>query len=240
MIDHAKYRFELVDIDNIEFSEALTNMVDIEVENMHTFTLSNGIVSHNSAISNLINVRDPKIHGGFPLRGKVLNVHGMSPVDVFKNQEIENICSIVGVEIGKEARLSEMNYGTIGILADADVDGSHIKSLLINFFHTYWPELLQNKQVVAVHSPIVVATNQITKEKKYFYTKTEWKEFQDTPGWDHVYKKGLGTLTEDEYSEIINNPRFDVIIPGDMAAEELYKAFGDDANLRKEWLQGDL
>lgn len=189
----------------------------------------------DSAIGNLINVRDPIKHGGFPLRGKVLNVNGMSNLEIMKNKEIENICSIVGLEVGMEP--DDLTYGKIGILADADIDGGHIVSLLINVL-SHWPRLFHEERVVIVRSPIVVSTNKKTKDVKYFYESDEFTNANLNSDWDNVYKKGLGSLTEDEYSEIINNPRFEVVQLTNDCQDKLEMAFGKDSGPRKEWLMG--
>ena len=98
-----KTLFRLVDIDEIDEIHELTNMYDIMVEDDETFTLDCGIISHNSAIGALIKVRNPKTTGGYPLRGKPLNVRGMKPLDIVKNKEMFELMSILGLEIGKPA-----------------------------------------------------------------------------------------------------------------------------------------
>lgn len=116
--------FELVDIIEIEEYHKC-NMIDIEVEEDHTFILSNGLISHNSAAGNGIKVRDPKKHGFFPLRGMPMNTFGAKHKDILDNKELSNIMAILGLKFGMSAGEISMGieYGRIGILADADVDG---------------------------------------------------------------------------------------------------------------------
>lgn len=116
--------FELVDIIEIEEYHKC-NMIDIEVEEDHTFILSNGLISHNSAAGNGIKVRDPKKHGFFPLRGMPMNTFGAKQKDILDNKELSNIMAILGLRFGMSANelKNEIQYGRIGLLADADVDG---------------------------------------------------------------------------------------------------------------------
>lgn len=98
-----KTLFRLVDISDYEEVPQLNNMFDIMVEDDRSFTLDCGVISHNSAIGSLLKVRNPQKIGGYPLRGKPLNVRGMKPLDILKNKEIFELLSIIGLEIGKPA-----------------------------------------------------------------------------------------------------------------------------------------
>lgn len=116
--------FELVDIIDIK-EKNKCNMVDIEVEEDHSFILSNGLISHNSAAGNGIKVRDPKKHGFFPLRGMPMNTFGVKQKDILENKELSNIMAILGLKFGMTGNeiQREIQYGRVGLLADADTDG---------------------------------------------------------------------------------------------------------------------
>lgn len=183
-----------------------------------------------SAIGSLISVRNPKYVGGYPLRGKPMNVRGMKPLDIIKNKEIFELMSILGLEFGKPA--ANLNYGKIVAFADSDVDGSHIFGLLLNFF-SIWPELFHEKRVYKLMSPLYYCTK--GKDVKMFYTKEEF-DAANLKGYDVAYYKGLGSMPEDVYSECVNNPRLIQIVPDDF--DKLEMVFGDVAERRKQWLIG--
>lgn len=115
---------ELVEIENIEYTEEYDNMVDISIDIDQTFSLSNGIISHNSAKSFCISGfaetgRD--YWGVFPLRGKPLNVRGESITKIKDNEEIKNIITALGLEFGKKyTSTKELRYGKLVLISDAD------------------------------------------------------------------------------------------------------------------------
>lgn len=88
---------EFVDIDSIEISNKC-NMIDIEVEDDHTFILDNGIISHNSAAAQGKKLRDVMKHGFFPLRGFPMNVYGVSDTKILENKELANVMAILGLK----------------------------------------------------------------------------------------------------------------------------------------------
>ena len=152
--------------------------------------------------------------GVFPLRGKLLNVRDILLKKVSDNTEISNLVKIMGLKFTnsknktKEATLSELRYGRIMIFTDADVDGSHIKGLLINLFAIFWPELLHIPGfIISLATPIIKVKSKDKKNKQIqnFYTMTEfneWKESIDNvKRWEIKYYKGLGTSTSEEGKE---------------------------------------
>jgi DNA topoisomerase-2 len=181
-----------------------------------------------SAIGALIKVRNPKTTGGYPLRGKPLNVRGMKPLDIVKNKEMFELMSILGLEIGKPAE--NLNYGKIAIFADSDVDGSHIVGLLLNFF-SLWPELFEQKRIYRMVAPLYFCTK--GKDTKIFYSTNEFNK-ANLKGYNVDYFKGLGSMPEEVYAQCVNNPYLIQIAADDM--NKLEMAFGDKAELRKDWL----
>lgn len=184
-----------------------------------------------SAISMLVSVRDAKIHGGYPLRGKVMNTRDMKPVDILKNKEIFELMSILGLEFGKPA--TTVNYGKIKIMVDADVDGAgSIQCLLLNLFSN-WPELFEQGRIQRLMTPLYVCTK--GKHTELFYNKTDFDKF-NSKGWDIAYCKGLGTMSKEAYKECIMNPMLVNITADDLDYMKLEMAFGSSADKRKEWM----
>ena len=138
---------EFVDILDIEFTEEYDNMVDISIDIENTFSLSNGIISHNSSAATAkrgISVIGKDYNGIFSLRGKPLNVKNVSLQKMMENEEISNIIKALGLEFGKKYTSTRtLRYGKVIIFSDSDFDGYHIRGLIINLFENYWPELLE-------------------------------------------------------------------------------------------------
>ena len=155
-------------------------------------------------------------YGVFPLKGKMLNVRDASPKQLLKNEEIKFMKLILGLKQGKKyTSTKDLRYGGIVILVDQDVDGSHIKGLLLNFIHFFWPSLLKIPNFVqCMATPIVKAFKKTDSKKlhpKTFYTLTEYRNWinkdlaMDTSKWKIKYYKGLGTSTDDEAKEAFND-----------------------------------
>jgi DNA topoisomerase II len=147
-------------------------------------------------------------YGVFPLKGKLLNVREASPKQLLENEEIKNIKQIIGLQHNKDYTAKEMfqklRYGRIVVLTDQDVDGSHIKGLLFNFFHYFWPSLMKKKGfLTSLSTPIVKSFK--GKKVKVFYNLSDydkWRNKQkDIKSWKIKYYKGLGTSTSKEAKE---------------------------------------
>jgi len=195
-----------------------------------------GIFEGDSAISAVRQFRDPQTFGAFPLKGKsVPNVSEMKTTDIIKSDVVTNLMGSIGLRLGEEPK--NLRYGKILIYTDADPDGDAITGLIINLFARYWPELFEQGNVFKVLTPLVVAKK--GKEVLSFYTKDEFKEWESktgTKGWNVEYKKGLAALEDDEYQEIISNPRAIQMNSDSMYKETLHAWFGGDSSLRKKKL----
>lgn len=192
------------------------------------------ICEGDSAISQLIKVRDPDTTGGYPLRGVIMNTWDMKPADVLKNKELSELISVLGLDINDPDSVDNMNYKYVAALTDADADGSgHIAPLIIAFFYKYWPRLFDEKKVFVTRTPIMISSN--GKEEKWFYTYKDANKFKEnSKNYKHRYIKGLASLTQQEYSVIINDPVLDVINVDDPDWFEIM--FGKESTLRKEFL----
>lgn len=196
------------------------------------------IFEGDSASSAFRKYRNPSNQGAFPLRGKFINVSGLSPLKVVKNKEVTALLGAIGLKLGEEAK--NLRYGKILIYSDADPDGDSIAGLLINFFGRYWPELFENNMIYRVITPIVVAKK--GKQKKSFYNNQEfnaWLEKIKNPkSWEIEYKKGLAALEDDEYKEIIQNPKAFVLEKGNNFHATLNHWFSKNPIHRKKKILG--
>ena len=145
--------------------------------------------------------------GVFPLKGKLLNVREATPTQLMNNEEINNLKQIMGLKHGEDysddAKFKQLRYGRIIILTDADVDGSHIKGLVMNFIHSIWPSLIKKENfITSLTTPIVKAFK--GNETLTFYNLTDyesWVEKDQHKNYKIKYYKGLGTSTSQEAKE---------------------------------------
>ena len=168
---------------------------------------SEGDSALTSALSGL-EVVGRKYWGAFPLKGKPLNVRDASTKQLLDNTEIQNICKILGAAPLVQPDISHLRYGHIVIMADQDHDGSHIKGLLINLIHKFWPSLLKRKGFLKIFkTPVVKVTHK--NQSWPFYTERQYEEALKTPPWPasakHKYYKGLGTSTPTEAKNYFRN-----------------------------------
>ena len=192
------------------------------------------IVEGDSAMGFLLKVRDPNKVGAYPLRGVIMNTWDMKPADVLKNKELSELISVLGLDITNPNSVDDMTYENVATLTDADHDGiGHISPLLLAFFYKFWPRLLTEKRVKITRTPIMISSK--GKDVKWFYTYEEASEFKSNEsGWKHRYIKGLGSLQEDEYSVIINQPKYDTVTVDDVSIFQMM--FGKESQLRKDYM----
>lgn len=172
-----------------------------------TLILTEGDSAKSLAIAGL-SVIGRENYGVFPLKGKLRNVRDASNAAVMQNAEIQNIMKIMGLNIGRTyPDASSLRYGHIMIMTDQDHDGSHIKGLIINFLHHFWPSLLRIPHFLQVFiTPIVKCTKGKVSHK--FYTTPEYERFVQTveiQTWKVKYYKGLGTSSAKEAKEYFTN-----------------------------------
>jgi DNA topoisomerase-2 len=179
-------------------------------------------------------------YGVFPLRGKCKNVRDSSVAQLTSNQEFNDLKKILGLQQGKEyTSVSELRYGRLMIMTDADNDGSHIKGLILNMIHYFWPSLLKLNFVVSMVTPIIKATK--GSESKSFYTDSAFRSWYGSgrQGWRIKYYKGLGTSTSAEAREYFKKIQ-DLTVKFDMdmmTDDSIVLAFDKKkADARKSWL----
>lgn len=189
------------------------------------------ITEGQSAQGTFLSVYDAQRHGAYSLKGKVLNVTGMPFIDIIKNKELAELMTVIGLTASPD--YDSLNYKTIGILTDSDLDGYSIQCLLINFF-SRWPKLFTEKRIRIIESPKYVV--KLPRSKKYFYSTEELEKAKLPENAKVKYIKGLGTLELDDYHDMIHNLRDSIVEFDKTAAAKLDMAFGNDASKRKEWL----
>jgi len=182
-------------------------------------------------------------YGVFPLRGKFLNVREAAAKQITDNPEIQNLTKILGISVGKKyTNAKDLRYGKVMIMTDQDHDGSHIKGLIINFIHHFWPDLLKlNGFLEEFVTPIIKASKGGAVHTFFTIPEFEqWAQERNLKGYQVKYYKGLGTSTskeaKDYFSKLAEHRiQFDYVDAYDDDAIEL--AFSKKlADKRKEWL----
>ncbi|ETP43068.1 hypothetical protein F442_10060 [Phytophthora nicotianae P10297] len=197
-------------------------------------------------------------YGVFPLRGKLLNVRDATVAQLGKNAEFAHLCTILGLRMdehyGTEEARQKLRYGRVIAMTDQDHDGSHIKGLLFNLFHTFWPELLKEGGFISEFiTPIIkvsptskrVGTERGLETRRFFSLPEyfEWKASVDPAELKYYaikYYKGLGTSTSAEgreYFSDLDNHLVDFHWSGDNDGDALDMVFSKArAADRKAWL----
>jgi DNA topoisomerase-2 len=196
-----------------------------------TLIITEGDSAKALAIAGLSVVGRDKF-GVFPLRGKPRNVRDATIKQVTENEEFSNLKKILGLQHGKVYNsLRDLRYGRLMIMTDADLDGSHIKGLVLNMIHVYWPQLIGLGFVVSMVTPVIKAG------KTWFFTEEAFREA--SASGPVKYYKGLGTSTSAEAKEYFK--QIDKLTVGfgtdPLLTESMTLAFSKaQADDRKEWL----
>jgi DNA topoisomerase-2 len=145
----------------------------------------------------------------------------------------------LGLKIGHEPE--DLRYGKILLYTDADVDGNSISALLINFLGKYWPELFEQGRVLKVETPLMVAKK--GNQTLSFYSDEEYKQWESKQrslsSWNIEYKKGLAALENEEYQEIISNPKTFTLTKDNNFEHTLNVWFSKDSEPRKKKILGE-
>ena len=188
------------------------------------------ICEGHSAAGGLCQGRNPQTDGVYALKGKVKNVRTVK--DLATNQEVLDLIHIMGLEPGKEDNLK---WEKIIIATDADPDGHHISSLIINFIWKWFPNVIRNGKLMILKSPLM-RVGQGTK-RKYFYSKDEFNKSVKTKKAEDVrYLKGLGSMNSQDWEWVYRNMNLIKIVADKKANKSLQIAMGENAEERKVWL----
>ncbi len=205
----AKERAKKANLHNKKLRDCRIHYNDLKKEERYETTIF--ITEGDSASGSITKTRDIKTQAVFSLRGKPLNSFGLSKKIVYENEEFNLLQAALNIEQG----IDELRYNKIVIATDADVDGMHIRLLLITFFLQFFPELVKEGHVYVLETPLFRVRNR--KETIYCYSDEEKLEAMDKIGKNPEITrfKGLGEISPNEFKHFIGKDmRLEPVILG--------------------------
>ncbi len=201
------------------------------------------IVEGNSAGGSAKDARDPRTQAILPIRGKILNVERVQIEKMLKNSEVQALIAAIGAGLKDDFDVAKIRYHKVIILADADVDGSHIRTLLLTFFFRYMKPLVANGHVYVAQPPLY--STLVGKEKVYLKDEHAKNEFlSNHPNHKNEFQrlKGLGEMDFEELKnttmDIYKRSLLQIKLEHETVADEVTSVLmGEDVNLRKRFIQ---
>jgi DNA gyrase/topoisomerase IV subunit B len=217
--------------DILEISNhGIDNSIDLSITDDESFLLADGTIVHNSAIGSLNQKRNSKSDGTYALRGKIKNPKRISGLAT--NSEILDLMNILDLE---PKELKNPKFKKIVIATDADPDGDHIASILINLFYKWFPNVINNGHLYKLIPPLV--SSGTGKNMDYFYSLAEFQEWSKKNRPSNVrYLKGLGSMSVDDWEWTMAQRRMFKIYADRSADRYLDIAFGSSSKKRKDFL----
>jgi DNA gyrase subunit B len=197
------------------------------------------IVEGVSAGGSAKQARDKEYQAILPLRGKILNIEKVNPAKALSSEEIVNLITAIGTGSGDQFDPANLRYNKVIIMTDADVDGEHIKTLLLTFFFRFMPQLIENGHIYAALPPLF----RVRKKKDYYvYSEEEMKKLAKELGASNVTRfKGLGEMSLTQLWETTMNPKTrklkKIFIEDAVEADHVFTMLmGTDVQERKQFI----
>jgi DNA gyrase subunit B len=220
------------------------DVYDLEVPGSHNFALADGVFVHNSAKQG----RDRSHQAILPLKGKILNVERARIDKILSNEEIRAMITAIGCGIKDDFDIGNARYHKIIIMTDADVDGAHIRTLLLTFFFRQMPELIEAGMVYIAQPPLYRVAK--GKQEMYAYSEEERDEYvkrlsgkeADGKGVGIQRYKGLGEMNPDQLWKTTMDPETRTVLrvqieDAAIASNLFDRLMGDEVEPRREFIE---
>ncbi len=225
-------------LENTTLPGKLADCQDSDLETTEIY-----LVEGNSAGGSAKQGRDKKFQAILPLRGKILNVEKARLDKILSSEEIKIMITAFGTGIGEDFNIEKLRYGKIILMTDADVDGAHIRTLLLTFFYRYMKELIDNGHIHIAQPPLYKVTK--GRQEHYVYSDKELEDLLEEIGrtnYSIQRYKGLGEMNPEQLWSTTMNPEtrtlLKVTLEDAVAADEIFTTLmGDKVEPRRQFIE---